>query len=72
MKKMTLTAAKKALKGDYISALSFFAGYLAQFEDEDEMEDALFDLDEMVFEKTFDWELSDEYLRVYTALRTAI
>lgn len=71
MKKITMKEAKKALKQDYIDALAFFAEYLGQFEEGEEMEDALEELDERVFDRSLDWGLSDEWLVIYSALRIA-
>ena len=73
MKKITLKEAKAVLKkDDYMEALSFFANYLLQFEEEDR-EDELYDLDERLFDKANDdWNCGEMYLKVYSALMTAI
>ena len=71
MKKMTKKAIKENLKKDYIEALSFFAEFIAQF-DEDEQEEKIDELDEKAWDVAEKYDLMDEWLSVYTALMTAI
>ena len=71
MKKMTKKAIKENLKKEYIEALSFFAGYISTFE-EDEQEQAIEDLDSIAWEVAEKADLTEEWLCIYSALLTAI
>lgn len=71
MKKMTKKAIKENLKKEYIEALSFFAEYISTFED-DEQEQAIEDLDSIVWEVAEKADLTEEWLDIYSALLTAI
>ena len=66
--KMTKTTIKNLLNADYMDALAGFAAYLAEKKD---MESALYRLDEKVWEIASDLDLTDEWLRIYSALMIA-
>lgn len=67
--KMTKTTIKNLLKGDYMDALATFATILSDAED---METALDELDEKVWEVAETAHRTDEWLRLYTALQCGI
>ena len=71
MKKITKKAIKENLKKDYVEALGFFAEYISTFEEEDQ-EQAIEDLDTIVWEVAEKADLTEEWLSIYSALLTAI
>lgn len=68
---MTKKEIKEALQKEYIEALAIFAEYLNTFEEE-EQEEALFDLDTIAWETAEENEFTDEWLTIFSALQMAI
>lgn len=66
---MTKTTIKTLLKGDYMDALATFASFLADAED---MDAALYELDDKVWAIAEATHRTDEWLRLYTALQCGI
>ena len=68
--KLTKTAARKALRSDYIDALAYFAGFLSD-EDPDSWEDVLDDLDDRLWDWCENWGSREQetWLRVWTGLK---
>ena len=69
---MTKETIKTTLKKEYIVALSIFAEFINRFNDVDDREDALYTLDEIVWKNVKNAEIQEKWLRIYTALMTAI
>lgn len=67
--KMTKTNIKNLLKADYMTALSAFASVIA---DADDMETALYELDEKVWEVAETAHRTDEWLQIFSALQCGI
>lgn len=70
--KFNKTNTKKILRGNYIDALAFFAGMFVDCDEED-MEDAVNDVDTIVWEWVSEWgsKYEEIWLRVYSALLCA-
>lgn len=72
MKNLTKKEIRKALKQDYMTALAFFAGQLAEVEEED-LYDAIEDLDGAVWPVACeDIEYQDLWLQIYSGLKIAV
>ncbi len=69
---MTKETIKTTLKKEYIVALGIFAEFINRFNDVDDREDALYTLDEIVWKNVKNAEIQEKWLRIYTALMTAI
>jgi len=70
MPKMTRRLVIRLLSGDYMDALAYFANkalHIAEKQEKD-LEEALWQIDEKVWPIAEDEDLSEEWLRVYSAL----